>query len=145
MTSIVNQGCQNSRKYYPHSHSQILRIFENCPQKILRNILPSFSFSNFENFREYFDNPQKLSNLTFSRAVVTLRAHEHNALPISFLRAVEIGAQPIQFTFKQLVAESFQFFQQISSTTEFVHPHNLIPSYAPVSCELLKGQFSRII
>ena len=62
-----NQGCQNSRKCYPRSHSRILRIFENYPQKILGNILPSFSLSKFENFRE---SPSKNSRIYFALILI---------------------------------------------------------------------------
>ena len=44
-----------------------LSNFENYPQKILSKILPSFS--NFENFQENLENPQKFSKYFILRAV----------------------------------------------------------------------------
>ena len=78
-------------------------------QKILRYILPSIAFSNFKNFQEYLENSCKFLMLSFLRAVGIRGAIEHNALPVSFLRAIQILANPPQDTFEQLVAAPFQF------------------------------------
>ena len=122
-----------------------LRIFENYPQMILEKYSALILTSNFENFREFLENPQKFSKPSFLRAVGTGGGgHLSTTPPYIFSKECENrGALEKALTRISFWQPAFVPFH-ISGSTEWVQPQYFILSYYPGTAKLLMANFREL-